>query len=208
VFVVTVLLLVVGGMALWTFFEYALHRFAMHELRGRGLPSSEHLLHHADPYSDTGKPFLSWLAMILFAVVLWGPLGWWALGRPLGAVLGVGWLVGYAVYERLHNGAHVRAPWTGYGRWLRRHHFHHHLGHPMSNHGVTVPVWDLVFGTYERPGRLRVPRRMVMPWLVDADGRVRPEYADDYELVGRVGADERTRAIDRARAFANLEPVG
>ncbi len=36
------------GAAGWTGLEYGLHRFAMHELRGRGLASVEHLKHHAD----------------------------------------------------------------------------------------------------------------------------------------------------------------
>ena len=38
----------VAGAASWTLVEYALHRGAMHEMRGRGLPSVEHLGHHAD----------------------------------------------------------------------------------------------------------------------------------------------------------------
>ena len=32
----------------WTATEYGLHRFAMHQMRGRGLASVEHLRHHAD----------------------------------------------------------------------------------------------------------------------------------------------------------------
>ncbi len=36
------------GAAAWTATEYGLHRFLMHELRGRGLASVEHLKHHAD----------------------------------------------------------------------------------------------------------------------------------------------------------------
>ena len=38
----------VAGAVSWTAAEYGLHRFAMHELRGRGLASREHLSHHAD----------------------------------------------------------------------------------------------------------------------------------------------------------------
>ena len=36
------------GAVSWTAAEYGLHRFAMHELRGKGLASREHLSHHAD----------------------------------------------------------------------------------------------------------------------------------------------------------------
>ena len=55
----------------------------------------------------------------------------------------------------------------------------------MANQGVTTPVWDLVFGTYERVERpVRVPRRLAMVWLLDEHGDVRPEYALDYVVVG------------------------
>ena len=77
----------------------------------------------------------------------------------------------------------------------------------MRNHGVSIPLWDIVFGTLDRPERVRVPRRLAMPWLVDEQGEVRPEFADDYELVGSADADARQEQIDRARAFANMTPT-
>ena len=50
-----------AGVASWSAAEYGLHRFAMHELRGRGLASREHLAHHADVtyFSPTSKKLLS-----------------------------------------------------------------------------------------------------------------------------------------------------
>ena len=91
---------------------------------------------------------------------------------------------------------------------MRVHHFHHHFGHPMSNHGVTHPLFDIVFRTLERPDKVRVPRRLAMVWLTDEQGEVRPEYRDDYELVGSTTAtDERQAAIAHARAYANLTPI-
>jgi hypothetical protein len=40
------------------------------------------------------------------------------------------------------------------------------------NHGVTVRFWDRVFGTFEPTLRetVKVPRKMVLPWLVDGAG--------------------------------------
>ncbi len=199
--------LVLGGMAAWTLAEYVLHRFVMHRLRGRGLPSREHLIHHADPENNPGRPLLSWIGIAVVGAVLWWPTGWF-LGDAAGsAALYAGWLAGYAVYELVHNRAHSHAPRGAYGRWVRRHHFHHHHGHPMANHGVTTPVWDRVFATLEVPQRIRVPRRHAMPWLLLEDGQLRPEYGDHYVLVGPADADARLRAIDQARAFANLTPA-
>ena len=78
----------------------------------------------------------------------------------------------------------------------------------LENHGVTSPVWDLVFGTYVRvDGPIRVPRRMAMVWLVDDDGTVRPEYAADYAVVGGRRATDSQAEADERDAFANLAPA-
>lgn len=200
------------GAFAWSLGEYVIHRFLMHEQGGRGLPSREHLLHHADPEENPGRPLLSWFGIIVVGVAIFGSAGWllnhlWSLPLLVASAPLVGWLAGYGFYERVHNRAHTHAPRGAYGRWVRRHHFHHHHGHPMANHGVTTPLWDRVFATLERADRIRVPRRQAMPWLVHADGALRAEYAADYELVGPATADARLAALDRARAFANLAPV-
>ena len=100
------------------------------------------------------------------------------------AMLGVAGFAGfYLFYEVLHRLEHV---WRGigpYGRWARRHHFYHHFHNPRLNHGVTSPLWDLVFGTYARPGVIKVPEKLQMRWLVDpASGSVWPSLQDQYEL--------------------------
>jgi hypothetical protein len=77
----------------------------------------------------------------------------------------------------------------------------------MANHGVSLPLWDHVFGTYERPTQVRVPRRLALPWLVDDEGELRPEFVDDYVLVGSGDSSERTAALDRARAFTSVAPA-
>ncbi len=190
-------LLLGAGWLAWTLGEYVLHRFAMHELKGRGIASREHLTHHANRDSILEKWALSWTGVVLIGL---------GLGVNVHVALGVGWVVGYGFYDAQHYFAHRRAPRTRYQRWLRRHHFHHHFGHPMANHGVTWSLWDRAFGTYEAPGRVRVPRRMAMVWLVDEAGELRPEFAADYEVVGRSTATERAE-LDLADAFANRAPA-
>jgi hypothetical protein len=89
----------------------------------------------------------------------------------------------YALYEILHRGEHTRAGIGPYGRWARRHHFHHHFVDGRSNHGVTSPVWDFVFGTYQRVGTIPVPRRLCMAWLRDPQtGDVRADQSDTFVL--------------------------
>jgi sterol desaturase/sphingolipid hydroxylase (fatty acid hydroxylase superfamily) len=198
--------LVLLAMAMWTFTEYLMHRFAMHEAKGRGMASKAHLTHHAERDSVLEKWYFAWTGIVLAGFGL-GTLASRALG-PVGWSLGAGWVAAYGIYDWLHWRAHRRPIANPYERFVRRHHFHHHFGHPMANHGVTSPFWDMVFGTYERvDGPVPVPRRLAMVWLVDDDGRVRPEYEHDFALVGSGAYDVEQARIDRERAFANLAPV-
>jgi len=196
-----------GGWALWTLAEYLLHRFAMHHLKGRGMMSREHLEHHvSSDWSFSRTHLLSWAGMLLVGALVWFPLGWLAAGPAIGAAVAVGWAFGYFFYEYQHAMAHLRGPAGRYSTWLRRHHFHHHFGHPMTNHGVSIGFWDHVFATNEQPDQVRVPRRLALPWMLDDDGELRPELADHYVLVGARSSDERLAALDRARAFASVAP--
>ena len=174
-----------GGVFLWWFFEYVLHRFAFHQMKGVGIGSREHLEHHV----TAGWNFDPLIALVWAGIALtgvgWGLLAGWLSGSAAVAWgVGLGWSLGYYFYEYEHWRAHKRAPRNEWGRRLRKHHFHHHFGHPLHNQGVTVPMWDVVFRTMDRPDVVRVPRRLAMPWLIDERGEVRPEYAADYVLVG------------------------
>ena len=63
------------------------------------------------------------------------------------------------------------------------------------------------WGAAFRSEQVRVPRRLALPWMLDADGAMRPELADHYVLVGAATSDERLAALDRARAFASVAPA-
>ena len=198
--------LVALGMALWTLGEYLMHRFAMHALRGKGMASREHLRHHAERDSVLESWYFAWTGVIAVGIAL--AINASKLLGPVGVCLGAGWVAGYGFYDWIHWRAHRRPIAHPYERWVRRHHFHHHFGHPTANHGVTTPVWDLVFGSYERvDGPVRVPRRLAMVWLVDEDGQVLADYADDYALAGSLPWSDAQAAVDHERAFANLAPL-
>jgi len=207
--VLTFLAAVAVGVNLWFLFEYLLHRFAMHHLHGRGIMSREHLEHHVTAgWSFSYTHILSWLGVGVVGGLVWLPIGWWLLGPAVGWGLLVGWPIGYAFYEYTHAMCHLRPPRTRYQHWVRKHHFHHHFGRPMSNQGVSIVVWDKVFRTEDTPEVVRVPRRLAkgLGWILDDDGELRQEFADDYELVGSFDSSERQAGIDRAKAFASVAP--
>ena len=192
------------GAASWTATEYGLHRFVMHEMRGRGLPSVEHLKHHADVtyFSPTSKKIASAAGTTAVAY----PVVASVAGRRWATAFTAGLIAMYFGYEVAHRRTHTHPPRNRYGRWARRSHMHHHFGAPMRNFGVTSPVWDRLLGTYDEPGVVTVPRRMAPAWLLDDTGEVRHEFADDYIAKGARRSAPSQVERDRADAFANVAP--
>lgn len=173
------------GVVLWTLLEYVIHRFLGHDRRTFPNPfGEEHTRHHSE--GDYFAPSWKKALVAVAAVAMLAPLATLAVGALYGPVFAVSFAAMYLAYEIFHRRAHTHQGLNAYGRWLRRHHFHHHFGNPRMNHGVTSPVWDVVFGTLQKPGIIKVPRKLQMRWLVDpATGEVREELAGHYALVGR-----------------------
>jgi sterol desaturase/sphingolipid hydroxylase (fatty acid hydroxylase superfamily) len=171
-----------AGALSWTLLEYVIHRWGGHDRRFKRTPFGvEHIRHHVegDYFSPTWKKVI--LGAVVAAVILVPAVA--LAGRVLGAAYVAGLLACYVAYEVLHRREHMHPGIGPYGRWARRHHFHHHFSDGRKNHGVTSPLWDLVFGTYEEPTVIRVPRKLSMAWLVDpATGDVRAEHAKTYQL--------------------------
>jgi sterol desaturase/sphingolipid hydroxylase (fatty acid hydroxylase superfamily) len=158
-----------AGLVTWTGMEYFIHETLGHRPKGKTHASREHLQHHArtdyfTPYAHkalAAAPVLGGIGAVASLVA--GPRRGW--------VFAAGVATGWAWYEVAHRRIHQEPARTPYGRWLRRHHLHHHFGHPRTNHGVITPFWDLLLGTYERPTEIRVPRRNLheLPWLAEVD---------------------------------------
>lgn len=173
----------VAGVLSWSLAEYCVHRWLGHDKRSMpNFFSTEHIRHHSEGnyFAPAYKKTLAaavMVAMLLGLALLVGQL-------RIGIAYAAGFVGFYLFYEVLHRLEHVHAGLSAYGRWARRHHFHHHFHNPKCNHGVTSPLWDLVFGTYERPAQvIRVPQRLAMRWLADpATGDVRAVFSDRYEL--------------------------
>jgi sterol desaturase/sphingolipid hydroxylase (fatty acid hydroxylase superfamily) len=169
-----------SGAFLWTFLEYVIHRFLGH-VHTRNPFGSEHVAHHS-----RGEYFAPWYkkaaATLALCAILVPPALW--LFGTIGATFVAGLLTMYVSYEVLHRLEHVHAGIGAYGRWARRHHFYHHFHDPRVNHGVTTPVWDIVFGTYVRVDEpIRVPAKLKMAWLCDPEtDEVWPQHAQHYTL--------------------------
>jgi hypothetical protein len=198
----------------WSASEYLIHRFVGHRRRAarsssdsapdkpRGLAAvvaritprgladefnAEHLAHHADPtyFAPSSRKLAA--AVVVMPVLTMALAPFVGMRRAASFTLGFG--AAYGAYELLHRGIHTRGPKGPYARWMRRHHLAHHHTSPRSNYGVTSPIWDRLTQTNKPLAKVRVPRHMAPPWLVDAaTGEAKLGYERDYELVGR-GSD-------------------
>lgn len=170
------------GVLTWSLLEYMIHRWMGHGRRFRGNPFGvEHIRHHIEGnyFAPTWKKLG---VATIFAGLLIGPAILVA-GLALGTAYVAGLITFYAIYEWLHRREHTHAGIGPYGRFVRRHHFHHHFVDGRKNHGVTTPIWDFVFGTYEAPTVIRVPAKLCMAWLRDPHtGDIRAEHARTYQL--------------------------
>jgi sterol desaturase/sphingolipid hydroxylase (fatty acid hydroxylase superfamily) len=173
---------IVSGVLTWTLLEYLIHRWMGHDRRFKRTPFGvEHIRHHIEGnyFAPTWKKVI---AAAFIVAVLSGPAIAIA-GAANGLAYVAGLITFYATYELLHRREHTHAGIGPYGRFVRRHHFHHHFVDGRTNHGVTTPLWDLVFGTYQRPTIIPVPRRLCMEWLLDpSTDDVRVEHAGTYRL--------------------------
>lgn len=165
------------GAFTWTLAEYLLHRFLGHSGSTTNAFAKEHLEHHRHKVW-----FSHWGTKLRLAALIVGGMSAVlvpALGAPVGGSF-VGGFVGlYLGYEALHRDLHVRAPRNAIGRFLRRHHMLHHHMDPRRNHGVTSPLWDLVFGTFTPSPQVRIGAAKTPPWL---DTATDPVLLGDYVI--------------------------
>ena len=177
----TIVIAALFGVLTWSLLEYFIHRFLGHHPKLRPNPfAAEHVRHHSegDYFAPTYKKAI--LAVFFLATVT--PLGVFLFGTGPGVAYSIGLVSMYVSYEVLHRRLHTHAGVGFYGRWARRHHFHHHFGNPKMNHGVTSPLFDILFGTHDPAETIRVPKKLAMEWLCDEQGAVRDQHAGVYSL--------------------------
>ncbi len=133
---------IAGGWLLFTLIEYGVHAVLFHV--GRNVFVRGHGKHHKNPQGYDNLPFFAATliagGMYLVANMLMPQV--YAL-----AMTGVT-MLSYVAYTWYHFAMHRFDFKNPYGKYMQRFHYVHHI-RPKMNHGVTVPIWDVVFGTYE-----------------------------------------------------------
>lgn len=140
-------LLFLGGIIIWTLFEYAMHRYIFHIIAdsrwAQRILYTIHGVHHEYP-RDKDRLFMPPVPSFIVAVVIYysmyAVMGWNALA------FFPGFLFGYIAYGSMHYAIHAYAP-PKYLKALWRNHHLHHYKQPDKGFGVSSVVWDVVFGT-------------------------------------------------------------
>jgi dihydroceramide fatty acyl 2-hydroxylase len=153
------LALVIGGYALWTLFEYWLHRIVFHFEPRDGLGARMHwIIHgvHHDHPNDPMRLVMPPAVSVPLGAAVFGLL-YLAFGSGYAPGLGAGFFLGYLVYDMMHYYLHHFTPRGRLGRMLRERHMRHHFQDDTRGFGISAPYWDEVFGTSSRARSGRGP---------------------------------------------------
>ena len=151
--ITSMVLLLLCGCLSWGLVEYVLHRFVLHDddaptKRLRLSAQAEHAAHHDDPKA-VDQLFVSlWVSApvaICYCALAWVMMGSWQAM----AYLFIGFGGGYCSYEWLHYQAHHGASRWRLLRYLKKYHLLHHHQTLDLRFGVTSPIIDYLFGTYQ-----------------------------------------------------------
>jgi sterol desaturase/sphingolipid hydroxylase (fatty acid hydroxylase superfamily) len=147
-----ILMLLFFGVLSWGLIEYGLHRFIFHyharSRLGVKLLYQVHLSHHENP-AAIKELFVSLLLSTPIASAYW-LLTWVVSGSWAAACyLFIGMAGGYFYYEWLHFQCHHRKSRLKFLKYLRKYHLLHHYRTPELRFGVTSPLFDLIFGTFQ-----------------------------------------------------------
>lgn len=144
--------LAAGGYALWTLFEYWLHRIVFHFEPDHGIGARMHWIihgvHHEHPNDPLRLVMPPAVSVPLGAIVL--ALLLLAFGPSYAPGVGVGFYAGYLAYDMLHYYVHHFTPRGRLSRVLRERHMRHHFEDDTKGFGISAPYWDELFGTSSR----------------------------------------------------------
>jgi len=146
-------LLIVTGWCTWTFVEYILHRFWMHDKNSGSTMTEYHVHHHKNPNEHVVTNFHRIAMMAVLTVLV-------LIAKYLDNYFTffLGFCVGFEMYLLIHRFIHLRIGQRVFKR-LVRYHIYHHCKYTDTCFGVTVPWWDDLFKTV--PSAPKITQRIV-----------------------------------------------
>jgi sterol desaturase/sphingolipid hydroxylase (fatty acid hydroxylase superfamily) len=150
----TIIFSSLSGLFLFSFIEYAVHRWLLHDPRSALFYL--HSAHHKNPENTSAFLFPT---SFLLLMPVWSLLTWGLHFQEASYFL-MGLSGGYFYFDTLHLVEHTMRIRQIPFRWLKKkwafHSVHHRID--RSNFGVTTPFWDYVFGTHQNQIKRRQSR--------------------------------------------------
>lgn len=145
--------LLFAGWSVWTFVEYILHRFWMHDKNCSSSMTQMHIHHHKHPTELVVTNFhrVTMVAVLAALVVLADYLDNYF-------TLFVGFCFGVEAYFLVHRLIHLRLGQRVFKK-LVLYHIYHHCKYTDTCFGVTVPWWDDLFKT--TPKNPKITQRII-----------------------------------------------
>jgi hypothetical protein len=174
------LFLFLGGWLCWTFVEYAVHRFLLHELilPGKRDALFHHHEHHIDPHNIKVSFIHRTITLILGIGIIW-------LAIRLNSLFSVfaGFFTGFLLYSFLHYLLH-----QPYCRFIlpriQRAHILHHTTHPGQGYSFSTILWDWLFGTLPPPS-VEISEKM-KKFYFESDKKAAKILTNSYSLTRKI----------------------
>jgi sterol desaturase/sphingolipid hydroxylase (fatty acid hydroxylase superfamily) len=165
------------GWISWTFGEYIVHRFWMHNIPETRKPRkiTNHQYHHTHPNELKIKD--SHRIMLLVPGIL---IMLYAALQLNYFTIFAGFYTGFMSYQFMHVILHRRWAYTVFTR-LMQNHILHHCKFSNKCFGVTVTWWDLAFNT-SAPNNYKVPEKIINHYFGETQKKNHPKSAEIYKI--------------------------
>lgn len=151
------LLLFTLGWSSWTFIEYIMHRFWMHQKNSDSSMAKTHNHHHTHP---TEMVITGWHRCVMLLVVIGLLIAAFRFNNYF--TLLTGFVTGIVLFFLMHKVLHLKITAKIFPR-LFRYHIYHHCKYPNTCFGITVPWWDDLFKTV--PAQPKITERIIEFYL-------------------------------------------
>jgi sterol desaturase/sphingolipid hydroxylase (fatty acid hydroxylase superfamily) len=146
------ILTVLGGLFIWTFTEYFMHRFVFHfNPRGKMMERIHFIFHgvHHDYPNDAKRLVMPPSVSVPLATGFYF-LFTLFMGEYHVAAFFSGFMTGYLFYDMSHYALHHANFKSSFWKKLKKHHLQHHYSDASKGYGVSSDIWDKIFGSNEK----------------------------------------------------------
>jgi sterol desaturase/sphingolipid hydroxylase (fatty acid hydroxylase superfamily) len=138
-----------GGLFIWSFTEYVMHRFVFHFTpRGKFMERIHFIFHgvHHDYPNDAKRLVMPPSVSIPLATGFYFLFTLFMSEFPVAAFFS-GFITGYLFYDMTHYALHHANFKSEFWKKLKKHHMIHHYSESNKGYGVSSNFWDKVFGS-------------------------------------------------------------